>query len=93
MTSPSRREVYLYYVSTAVCGGALGLIGLSGLRSSGLGVVPVLLTIGGLGMVAGSAVEALSGTPKESVPDRRLLWLTVGGAVLAIVGVVLTLLG
>ncbi|ADB60420.1 hypothetical protein Htur_1534 [Haloterrigena turkmenica DSM 5511] len=92
MSPLPRREVYLYYVSMAVCGGSLGFIGLSGLLSGGLGVVPVLLTIGGLGMVAGSVFEALSGAPKKSVPDRRLLWLTVAGAVLAIVGGVLIVL-
>ncbi|WP_126663463.1 hypothetical protein [Haloterrigena salifodinae] len=87
-----RREAYLYHLSVAICGCSLGLIGLSGLRSSGLGVVPVLLTISGFGMVAGSVFEAFWRTPAESVPDRRLLWLTVGGAALAIVGGALTLL-
>lgn len=92
MTAPSSREVYAYYVSLAICGGALGFIGLSGLHSSGLGVVPVLLTLGGLGTIGGSVFELRSGVSAESVPDRRLLWLTVAGAVLAIVGGVLTVL-
>ncbi|QRV15510.1 hypothetical protein JMJ58_01000 [Haloterrigena salifodinae] len=92
MSPSSRREAYLYHLSMVICGCSLGLIGLSGLRSSGLGVVPVLLTISGFGMVAGSVFEAFRGAPDESVPDRRLLRLTVGGAVLAIVGGALTLL-
>ena len=92
MTRPSRRERYLYYASTALCGGALGLVGAARLRSNGLGVVPVLLVIGALCMTVGSILGSRSDPPGASVPDRRLVWISAGGAALAVVGSALTLL-
>ncbi|WP_254841083.1 hypothetical protein [Natronomonas marina] len=76
----------LYYASIAVCGAVLGLTGLSSVVSGSTALVPVLLSIGGLGMIAGVVYDVfVSADPIETVPDDRVVWFTVAMAVVGVV--------
>lgn len=80
-------EPLLYYLSIAVCGGTLGIVGLSELVSGEVTLVSVLFTVSGVGVVLGTIYEgALSDDPAESVPGSRQVWFTTTCAVLVIVG-------
>jgi hypothetical protein len=75
-------KVRLYYTSVAVCGAILGWMGVSTIISGSIALVPVLLSIGGIGMVSGVAYEVLiSSKPTDTVPDDRVVWFTVAMAV------------
>lgn len=79
------KKALLYYTSIAVCGGAAGLMGVSGLLSGSVTLVSILFAVGGVGMVFGVFYEMfLSSDPSTSVPDDRLVWFTVAMAVLVV---------
>lgn len=80
-------KALLYYGSMAVCGGILGILGLSGLISGTISITTVLWSVGGVGMVLGSVYEGLfARNSTESLPDDRLIWILTGCAVLAMIG-------
>ncbi|MEM4780488.1 MAG: hypothetical protein QXG03_02840 [Halalkalicoccus sp.] len=77
----------LYHTSMAVCGGVFGLIGVSSLFSEGIGLGPMLMTVGGTGMVLSTVYIVVSSNDlSDSVPDGGTVWIAVAGAVLAVVG-------
>lgn len=84
----------LYYGSAAVCGATLGGIGLSSVASGSIALVPALLSIGGIGMVAGVVYEVfISSHPIDVPPDDRVVWFTVAMAVIGVIGGVWSLVG
>ncbi|GAB7020370.1 hypothetical protein [Halostagnicola bangensis] len=86
--------VTLYYVSLAVCGGVLGLMGLSSILAGSVALVPVLLVISGIGMVIGVAYEVFISPPStDSAPDDRLVWIMTGLAAVGVIGGIWSLLG
>lgn len=87
-------KIRLYYASIAVCGAILGVMGLSSVVSGGIALVPVLLSIGGIGMIAGIVYEVfISSTTIDTVPDDRLVWFTVAMAVVGVIAGIWTLVG
>jgi hypothetical protein len=83
--SKDMSKVRIYNISLAVCGAILGLMGLFSVMSGSIALVPVLLSIGGIGMVAGVAYDVfISPNPNDTVPDDSVVWFTVA---MAIVGV------
>ncbi|RYJ11593.1 hypothetical protein ELS20_09650 [Haloarcula hispanica] len=51
-----------------------------------MSLAPVLLSIGGTGMVFGAVYEAvLSSNPSDSIPDDRIVWSTVVLALIAVI--------
>jgi len=79
-------KTHLYYTSLAVCGAILGWMGLSSVVSGSIALVPVLLSIGGIGMVAGVAYEVLiSSNPTDTIPDDRVVWFTIAMAVVSVI--------
>lgn len=74
----------LYYASMAVCGAILGGMGLSSVVSGRIALVPALLSIGGVGMIAGAIYDVfVSSSSLDTVPDTRAVWITI---VMAAVG-------
>ncbi|WP_242406174.1 hypothetical protein [Halostagnicola larsenii] len=87
-------ELRLYYASLAICGAILGAMGLSSIVSEGLALVPVLLSIGGIGMIAGVVYEAFISSPSiDTLPDERLVWFTVAMAAVGGIGGIWSLVG
>lgn len=85
---------YLYYASLAVCGGILGGIGLSSILSGSIALVPVFLSIGGIGMVVGVIYEVFFlSRSTDTAPDNRLIWFTVAMATIGVIGVLWSLVG
>lgn len=68
------KKVLLYRASIVVCGSALGLRGLFSILTGSLGLVSILLSIGGFGMV-GSTVygTVLSSDSSAAIPDNRIV--------------------
>ena len=84
----------LYYASLAVCGAILGGMGLSSVVSGSIALVPVLLSIGGIGMIAGVVYEVFISSPStDTGPDDRLVWFTVAMAVVGVIAGVWSLIG
>jgi len=80
------RKALLYHGSMTVCGGILGFRGLTSVISGEVSLAPVLLSIGGIGMVFGAVYEAvLSSNPSDSIPDDRIVWSTVVLALIAVI--------
>jgi hypothetical protein len=80
------RKALLYHASVALCGAALGLIGLFSVASGSVTVVSVLLSVGGLGMTAGAVYETfLTPDPSESTPGDRTVWFTAAMAAIAVI--------
>jgi hypothetical protein len=87
------KKALLYHLSVAICGGLIGVLGVSGSLSGNVTVVSVLLAIGGTGMALGAVYETfLSGDPTETVPDDWLVWFTISMAVIVVVAGLLSLL-
>jgi hypothetical protein len=87
-------KMKLYYTSLAVCGAILGGTGLSSVVSGSTTLVPVLLSIGGIGMVAGVVYEAfISSDSTDTVPDERLVWFTTAMAVVGVIAGIWSLVG
>lgn len=85
------RTARRYHASMAITGGALGLMGLATLASGTPSIPAVMLSIGGVGMVLATADKgALADDP--TIPDDRLVNLVTLGALLAVLGGLLTLL-
>ena len=85
---------YLYYVSVAICGSILAGIGLSSVVSGDVDLIPVVQSIGGIGMVLGVVYEVgISSTPAERVPDDRVVWFTAAMTCIGVVAVLWSLLG
>ncbi|GAB6878776.1 hypothetical protein JCM17823_10500 [Halorubrum gandharaense] len=62
----------LYYASIVVGGAILGGMGLSSVASGNMALVPVLLSIGGIGMIAGVVYEVfISSNSTDTIPDDR----------------------
>jgi hypothetical protein len=79
-------KALLYHGSMTVCGGILGFMGLSSVISGEVTLIPILLSIGGVGMVFGAAYEIfISSNSPDSVPDDPIVWSTV---VLTLVAVI-----
>jgi hypothetical protein len=84
----------LYYSSVAICGGSLGVMGLSSVSSGTVALVPVLLLIGGVGLFAGAIYEGFITSPStETLPDDRVVWFTVAMAVIVVLGGIWSLVG
>ncbi|MCU4926463.1 hypothetical protein OB905_10780 [Halobacteria archaeon AArc-dxtr1] len=84
----------LYYASLAACGAILGGMGLSSVVSGSLALVPVLLSIGGIGMIAGVVYEVfISSQSIETVPDDRVVWFTVAMAIIGVIAGIWSLVG
>lgn len=61
-------------------------MGLSRIISGGVSFIPILLSIGGIGMVFGAVYEAvLSFNSSDSLPDDRIALSTVVLALIAII--------
>ncbi|WP_230458824.1 hypothetical protein [Haloarcula sp. K1] len=79
-------KALLYHGSMTVCGGILGFSGLASVISGEVSLAPVLLSIGGTGMVFGAVYEVvLSSNPSDSIPDDRIVWSTVVLALIAVI--------
>lgn len=84
----------LYYASLAACGAILGGMGLSSVVSGSVALVPVLLSIGGIGMIAGVVYEVfISSNSTDTIPDDRLVWFTVAMAVVGVIAGIWSLIG
>jgi hypothetical protein len=71
-------KALLYYGSLVVCGGLLGVMGLSGVVSGEVSLVSTLLSIGGIGLMSSAVYElTTSSNLSDQIPDDRILWLTV----------------
>lgn len=67
-----------YHGSITVCGGILGFRGLNSVISGEVSLVPIPLSISGIGMVFSAVYEAvLSSNSSDSIPDDRIVWSTV----------------
>ena len=87
-------EALLFHTSMAVCGSVFGSIGVSSLLSEGIGIGPVLMAVGGPGIVLSTAyVVTCSDDLSDSVPDGGTVWVAVAGAVLAVVGGLVLVIG
>ena len=76
--SVSMSKALLYHGSMTVCGGILGFRGLNSVISGEVSLVPILLSIGGTGMVFSAVYEAvLSSNSSDSIPDDQIVWSTV----------------
>lgn len=79
----------LYFGPMAVCGGILGIMGLSSVVSGKTSLVPILLSIGGIGMVLGAVYEAfISSSSSDSIPDDRMVWFTAMMALIAVLAAI-----
>jgi hypothetical protein len=79
-------KALLYHGSITVCGGILGFISLSSVISGEVTLIPILLSIGGIGMVLGAVYEIfISSNSSDSVPDDRIVWSTVGLTLIAVI--------
>ena len=79
-------KALLYHGSMTVCGGILGYWGLNSVISGEVSLVPILLSIGGIGMVFGAVYETvLSSNSSDSIPDDRIVWSTVVLALIAVI--------
>ncbi|ELZ11097.1 hypothetical protein C479_07308 [Halovivax asiaticus JCM 14624] len=68
----------LWYASIAVCGAILGGMGLSSVVSGRIALVPVSLSIGGVGMIAGVIYDVfISSSSLDTMPDTRAVWITI----------------
>ncbi len=75
----------------AVTGGALGVMGLTTLASGTVSIPAIMLAIGGVGMVLATVYEvAVADDP--TIPDDRLVNVVTIGAILVVLGGLLTLL-
>lgn len=84
----------LYYASLAVCGAILGGMGLSSVVSGSIALVPVLLSIGGIGMITGVVYEVfISSNSIDTVPDGKLVWFTIAMAVVGVIAGIWSLVG
>ncbi|MFB6169166.1 MAG: hypothetical protein ABEJ43_10015 [Haloferacaceae archaeon] len=83
-----------YRGSVAVCGGVLGVVGLSMLRSGHVTLTAVLLSIGGLGMVGAMGYEVtLSAGSSTTFPDDRIVLVAAAMGLLTIVAGVVSVAG
>lgn len=88
------RKALLYYGSTAICCGYLGVRGISAIRAGNVNPIPILLAISGIGAVfTGGYQVFLSSDPSDSLPDDRLVWFTAAMAVLFVLSRGWSLLG
>ncbi|OLZ41842.1 hypothetical protein A6E15_13000 [Natrinema saccharevitans] len=85
------RTALRYHASMAVIGGALALMGLATLSSWTVSVPAVLLSVGGVGMVLATGYEVVL-ADDPTIPDDRLVNVVTIGAVLTVLGGLLTLL-
>jgi hypothetical protein len=82
----SMSKALLYHGSMTVCGGILGVRGLNSVISGEVSLVPILLSIGGLGIVFSAVYETvLSSNSADSIPDDRIVWVTVVLTLIAVV--------
>ncbi|MGQ3411817.1 hypothetical protein ACT4ML_06090 [Natrinema sp. LN54] len=84
------RPALRYHASMAVTGSVLGLTGLSTLVSGNVTIPAAGLSIGGIGMVL-SAIYERYVSDDPAVPDGRVIHLMTLGAVLALLGGVISL--
>jgi len=79
-------KALLYHSSITVCGGILGFRGLTSVISGEVSLVPILLSISGIGMVFSTVYEAvLSSNSSDSIPEDRIVWSTVVLTLIAII--------
>jgi len=79
-------KALLYHGSMTVCGGILGFRGLTSVISGEVSLVPILLSIGGIGMIFSAVYEvALSSNSSDSIPDDRIVWSTVMLTLIAVI--------
>lgn len=78
------RTALLYQTSIAICGSALGIRGLITLGSSGGVLVPLLQTIGGIGMIASVAYD-VAVVDEPTLPDERIVWFVALCALVVVV--------
>ena len=84
----------LYYAALAVCGAIIGGMGLSSVVSGNIALVSVLLSIGGIGMIAGVVYEVFfSSHSIDTTPDDRLVWFTVAMAVVGVIAGIWSIVG
>jgi hypothetical protein len=82
----SVNKALLYHGSMTVCGGILGFRGLTSVISGEVSLVPILLSIGGIGMVFSAVYETvLSPNSPDSIPDDRIVWSTVVLTLIAVI--------
>jgi hypothetical protein len=87
-------KALLYHGSVTVCGGILGFRGLSSVISGELALVPVLLTVGGTGMVLGEVYAVVvSPDSSDSVPNNRIVWSTVVLTLIAVIAGIWSVIG
>jgi len=87
-------KVHLYYISLAICGAILGIMGLSSVVSGDIALIPVLLSIGGIGMIVGVVYEVfMSSNSIDTVHDDRLVWFVISMAVIGVVAGIWSLVG
>lgn len=83
-------EAIVYHLSMVTYGCVLGWFGISRLGPGEVAVAPMLFAIGGAVIVAGTVFQLfLSPDPPAAPADRRVLWVTVAGAVGAVIGAIL----
>jgi hypothetical protein len=71
-------KALLYFGSLVVCGGILGLMGLSSVVSGDMSLVTILLSISGIGLLFSAVYEiTISSNSSHRIPDDRILWSTV----------------
>ncbi|ELZ11381.1 hypothetical protein NP511_06935 [Natrinema thermotolerans] len=85
------RTALRYHASMAIIGGTLGFMGLSTLASGTTSIPAVLLSIGGVGMVLATAYQVTI-ADDPSIPDDRVVTVVTVGAILTVLGGLLTLL-
>jgi hypothetical protein len=79
-------KALLYHSSIAVCGGILGFSGLTSVISGEASLVPILLSISGIGMVFSAVYEAVfSSNSSDSIPEDRIVWSTVVLTLIAVI--------
>ena len=84
--SVSVNKALLYHGSMTVCGGILGFRGLTSVISGEVSLVPILLSISGIGMVFSTVYEAvLSSNSSDSIPEDRIVWSTVVLTLIAVI--------
>jgi hypothetical protein len=75
---PIMNKALLYFGSLVVCGGLLGLMGLSSVVSGDMSLVTILLSISGIGLLFSAVYEiTISSNSSDRIPDDRILWSTV----------------
>lgn len=86
-------EAILYHLSMAMYGCVIGWFGLSRLAPGEVAIAPLLFVVGGAGIVVGTVYELILSTDPPTTPtDGRIVWLTAVGALVAVIGAIVSTL-